>query len=131
MRDLRRNQIEITYRLYIKSEEVIDKDGYATGDHTPIFGEETPLEISVSANKGEYSEQMFGDTIDYDRTMIISDPKCPINENARITIDGELYTVKGVARSLNATQYAIKRIEVTADENNGEALGEELEEGGG
>ena len=131
MRDLQRNQIEITYRLYIKSEEVIDDDGYATGDHTPIFGEATPLEISVSANKGEYSEQMFGDMTDYDRTMCISDPKCPINENSRITIDGELYTVKGVARSLNATQYAIKRIEVTADEDNGEALGEELEEGGG
>ena len=131
MRDLRRNQIEITYQLYIKGDEIIDDDGNATGEYKSIYGEEIPLEISVSANKGDYSEQMFGDILDYDRTMIISDPKCPIDEKTRVKIGGAIYVVKGVARSLNATQYAIKRVEVTENENNGEALSGELEESGG
>ena len=96
-----------------------------------MFGEEQPLFLSVSANKGDYSEQMFGDVLDYDRTMLISDPDCPIDENSRVKIGGDTYVVKAAARSLNAAQYAIKRIEVTEDEDNGEAVGGEPSESGG
>lgn len=131
MRDLKRNQVRITYRLYLGNEEIIDEYGNSTGQYAPLFGEEQPLFLSVSANKGDYSEQMFGDVLDYDRTMLISDPDCPIDENSRVTIDGQTYVVKAVARSLNAAQYAIKRIEVTENEDNGEAFGGELTESGG
>lgn len=131
MRDLRRNQVPITYRLYLGNEEIIDEHGNSTGQYTPLFGEEQLLFLSVSANKGDYSEQMFGDVLDYDRTMLISDPDCPINENSRAVIDGQTYVVKAVARSLNAAQYAIKRIEVTENEDNGKALGGEPSESGG
>lgn len=131
MRDLRRNQVRITYRLYLGNEEIIDEYGNSTGQYTPLFGEEQLLFLSVSANKGDYSEQMFGDVLDYDRTMLISDPDCPIDENSRVTIDGQTYVVKAVARSLNAAQYAIKRIEVTENEDNGKALGGEPSESGG
>lgn len=131
MRDLRRNQVRITYRLYLGNEEIIDEYGNSTGQYAPLFGEKQPLFLSVSANKGDYSEQMFGDVLDYDRTMLISDPDCPINENSRVTIDGQTYVVKAVARSLNVSQYAIKRIEVTENEDNGAALGGEFAESGG
>lgn len=131
MRDLKRNQVPITYRLYFGEDEIINKNGYHTADYSSVFGEEQQLLMSVSANKGEYSEQMFGNVLDYDRTMLISDPKCPIDENTRVTIDGQTYVVKAVARSLNVSQYAIKRIEVTENEDNGEALGGESEESGG
>ncbi len=127
MRDLQRNQIPVTFRQFLKNEEIIDEDGNSTAAYSPVFGEEQQLLMSVSANKGDYSEQMFGDVLDYDRTMLISDPKCPINENSRVMIDGDTYIVKKVARSLNAAQYAIKRIEVN-DEDNSEALGGEFEE---
>lgn len=131
MRDLKRNQILVTFRPYLRNDEIIDENGYHTADYSPVFGEEQQLFLSVSANKGDYSEQMFGNVLDYDRTMLISDPNCPIDEHSRVTIDGQIYVVKAVARSLNASQYAIKRIEVTENEDNGEALGGELEESGG
>lgn len=131
MRDLKRNQVPITYRLYLGNEEIIDEWGNSTGQYTPLFGEEQSLFLSVSANKGDYSEQMFGNVLDYDRTMLISDPNCPIDENTRVTIDGQTYVVKAVARSLNVSQYAIKRIEVTENEDNGETFGGEPEESGG
>lgn len=131
MRDLKRNQVRITYRLYLGNKEIKDEYGNSTGQYAPLFGEEQPLFLSVSANKGDYSEQMFGDVLDYDRTMLISDPDCPIDENSRVTIDGQTYVVKAVARSLNAAQYAIKRIEVTENEDNGEALGGEPSESSG
>lgn len=130
MRDLKRNQILVTFRPYLRNDEIIDENGYHTGDYAPVFGEEQQLFLSVSANKGDYSEQMFGDVLDYDRTMLISDPDCPIDENTRVTIDEQTYVVKAVARSLNVSQYAIKRVEVS-DEDNGEALGGEPEESGG
>lgn len=129
MRDLKRNQILVTFRPYIGDDEIIDENGYHTADYSPVFGEEQQLFLSVSANKGDYSEQMFGDVLDYDRTMLISDPDCPIDENTRVTIDEQTYVVKAVARSLNVSQYAIKRVEVS-DEDNGEALGGEPEESG-
>ncbi len=121
MRDLKRNQVLVNFRQYLGDKEIVDEYGNATADYSSEFGEE---------QQGDYSEQMFGNVLDYDRTMLISDPKCPINENSRVTIDGQNYVVKAVARSLNVSQYAIKRIEVT-DEDNGEALGGELEESGG
>ena len=129
MRDLKRNQILVTFRPYLRNDEIIDENGYHTADYSPVFGEEQQLFLSVSANKGDYSEQMFGDVLDYDSTMLISDPDCPIDENTRVTIDEQTYVVKAVARSLNVSQYAIKRVEVS-DEDNGEALGGEPEESG-
>lgn len=130
MRDLKRNRIAVKFLPYIGSEELLDEYGNSTGAFPPLFGEEQELLMSVSANKGDYSEQMFGDMLDYDRTMLITDPHCPVDENSRVIINGEAYAVKAVARSLNVSQYAIKRIEVT-DEDNGEALGGEPEESGG
>ncbi len=129
MRDLKRNQILVTFRPYLRNDEIIDENGYHTADYSPVFGEEQQLFLSVSANKGDYSEQMFGDVLDYDRTMLISDPDCQIDENTRVTIDEQTYVVKAVARALNVSQYAIKRVEVS-DEDNGEALGGEPEESG-
>lgn len=112
MRDLKRNQTKITYRQYLGKEQKLDKNGCRTGTYAPKYGEETELLISVSANKGDYSQQQFGSLLDYDRTLIISDPNCPIDENSRVYIGGDTYAVKAVARSLNASQYAIKRVDI-------------------
>lgn len=116
MRDLKRNQIKITYRLFLGQREIVDALGCGTGEYEAAYGEETELLISVSANKGDYSIQQFGDLLDYDRTMIVSDVNCPIDESTRVYIGGEPYIVKAVARSLNTSQYAIKRVDI--DENN-------------
>ena len=116
MRDLKRNQQLITYRLYLGQKAIIDDNGCDTGEIVAEYGYETELYISISANKGDYSIQTFGDLLDYDRTLLVSDPNCPIDENTRIYIGGEPYIVKAVARSINATQYAIKRADI--NENN-------------
>ena len=116
MRDLKRNQQLITYRLYLGQQPIIDEYGCDTGETTTKYGDETELLISVSSNKGDYTIQTFGNLLDYDRTLIVSDANCPIDENTRVYISGVPYVVKAVARSLNATQYAIKRVDI--DENN-------------
>ena len=119
MRDLQRNQVKISYKPYLGKDEIIDEYGYSTGEFDSQYGELHEMMISVSANKGDYSLQQFGDLLDYDRTMLVSDPNCPIDENARVYIDGNCYIVKAVARSLNAAQYAIKRVEINEQDDNG------------
>ena len=77
----------------------------------------TALMISVSSNKGDYSQQQFGNLLDYDRTMITHDTRCPINENSLVYIGTEQYIVKAVAKSLNAVQYAIKQVQIDETDN--------------
>jgi hypothetical protein len=119
MRDLARNRIKIRYRLYIKKEEIKDELGCLTGEYKMIYSDiMNEINISVSANKGDYSVQQFGNMLDYDRTMLISDPDCPIDENTRVYIGGSVYIVKAAARSINGVQYAIKRTEVNDGAND-------------
>lgn len=118
MRDLKRNRIKVEYSLYLGNAEIMDGAGYATGEYAPKYGNKTVLYISVSSNKGDYSQQQFGNLLDYDRTMITHDTECPINENSMIYIGTEQYIVKAVAKSLNAVQYAIKRVQID-ETNNG------------
>ncbi|MFR7566598.1 MAG: hypothetical protein ACLUV5_13580 [Oscillospiraceae bacterium] len=112
MRDLKRNQISVEYALYLGNAELTDDNGCATGEFAPKYGDKTALMISVSSNKGDYSQQQFGNLLDYDRTMITHDTRCPINENSLVYIGTEQYIVKAVAKSLNAVQYATKRVQI-------------------
>ena len=49
--------------------------------------------------------------------MITHDTGCPINENSMIYIGAEQYIVRAVAKSLNAVQYAIKRVDIDETDN--------------
>ena len=117
MRDLKRNQMTVQYALYLGNVEIKDETGCATGEFAPKHSDKTALNISVSANKGDYSQQQFGNLLDYDRTMITHDTECPINENSMVYIGTEQYIVKAVAKSLNAVQYAIKRVDINEADN--------------
>ena len=77
-----------------------------------IWGTRSLLTTTVSSNKGDYSQQQFGNLLDYDRTMITHDTRCPINENSLVYIGTEQYIVKAVAKSLNAVQFATKRVQI-------------------
>lgn len=118
MRDLLRNQITVEYALYLGKKEIVDKNGFATGEYAPAYGEKKALKISISPNKGDYSQQQFGNLLDYDRTMVTHDTSCPIDENTLVYIGAEQYIVKAAARGLNAVQYAVKRVQID-EQNNG------------
>lgn len=113
MRDLRRNMQTIAYRLFLGTAELMDEYENPNGSYKPLYSEKITMRISVSPNKGDYSVQQFGNHLDYDRTMITSNTDCPISETTRVYIGADVYEVKAVARSLNAVQYAIKRVDIT------------------
>ncbi|MGN0620553.1 MAG: hypothetical protein ACI4I9_01695 [Porcipelethomonas sp.] len=123
MRDLKRNQTKIFYRMPKGLAEEKDDYGNVLGSFSPVYGELKSLRISVSANKGTVSEEIFGSLLDYDRTMSVSDADCEIDENTvlwiGITPDKPYnFIVRRKAASINSTVYAIKQVTVGENTEN-------------
>lgn len=116
MRDLKRNQQTVWYSLLSVG---TGEDEWGNTEDIKTYGEPTPINICVSANKGEVSQQAFGTDLDYDREMTTHDMSCPIDEYTHLWIDGKdttethNYIVKAVSKSLNCIRYAIKKVNVS------------------
>ena len=116
MRDLKRNQQTIWYSLLNVS---TGEDEWGNTENIKEYGEPIKMQISVSANKGETSQQAFGTDLEYDREMTTHDMSCPIDEYTHLWIDGRNtndthnYIVKAVSKSLNCIRYAIKKVNVS------------------
>jgi hypothetical protein len=123
MRNLKRNQQKIYYKSYEGKRDIIDDNGFETGESEPIYSEPIEVMISISASKGEATEQQFGTNIDYDKVMITFDKSVKIDEYSKLYVDvieesnGVItdgmepdYIVKKVAKSLNSISYAIQKV---------------------
>lgn len=113
MRDLRRNQQTIWYAQYEGKQDVI-RDGYKTGQQTPVYSAPVQARVSVSLATGRAAEEVFGTAVAYDRVMSTVQA-LPIDENSRLWIDTAPdakpdYRVVRVAHGLNQHLYAIKRM---------------------
>lgn len=119
MRNLRRNQQPVFFKLYEGQEEIIDQYGNATGSYKPLYSELQSAMLCVSPNKGSSEVQQFGSLEDYDRTMTTADTACPIDEDAILWLDGAdtdgpyNYIVKKRAPWKNSVSYAIKHVTVS------------------
>lgn len=112
MRSLKRNQQKIYYKTLVKTS---DTDKF--GNEKFVKSELKEIYISLSGNKGDATNQFFGTSLDYDRTMSISRTDCEIDENTVLWIDKkseESYDYKVIKKSvtLNETVFAIKRVNV-------------------
>lgn len=136
MRGLKRNQKTLYYQLYSENIPVYetDLDGNIVTD--PVTGEPlltgetkvgyfSPVQFraNISAARGEANTDPFGVNVSYDKTMCSCDMNLPIDELSVLFVDkkpefdanGNLmntadYKVVKVAKSLNSTLYAIKKI---------------------
>jgi len=119
IRNLLRNNQPIFYRLYLGEQEILDEHGNSTGIYAPSYSELRSAMLTVSPNKGSSEVEQFGSLEDYDRTMVTSDPHCPIDENAILWVDNadtdkeHNAIVKLVGRWKNSSQYAIKMVKVS------------------
>ena len=119
MRCLERNKKLVYYADYQGTEDVLDNDGYATGEAAPKFSSPFPLKINVSPATGESATRLFGDILDYDKTLVTSDVNLSINEQSVLWVDTSDvskpydYIVKKVARGLDSILIAIKKVEVS------------------
>lgn len=120
MRDLARNKQQIYYKNFLEKTDITEKDEYGnvlvTGSYEIAYSDLKSFKISISANKGDTTQQMFGNQLDYDRVMITSDMGFDISETSILWIDnantakGHNFEVKAIAKSLNVMQIAIKQV---------------------
>ncbi len=117
MRTLNRNKRRIYYALRSGEVANLDEYGNETGETTPIYGRAVELKCNVSAATGVDAVQAFGSFTNYTRTMCVSDPNCPIDENAIVWFgstpsESHNYIVVRKADSKNGVLYALREVTV-------------------
>ena len=124
MRCMERNKTTFYYCSYEGEKAVLDADGYDTGEVQVVYSTPVPLRANVSPATGNTSVEQFGNSLQYDKVVVLNDPDCPIDEHTVLFVDTEPafdtdgaplfdYVVKKVARSLNSVSIAIGRVEVS------------------
>lgn len=123
MKLMKRNLTPVHYCLYSERIPLTDDNGYETGEYKVGYGEAVQLMCSVSPATGYAQAEMFGNLESYDKVLITDDMTCPIDENTVLFIDKAPefeggkpkydYTVRRVAKSLNAISYAVSKVKVS------------------
>lgn len=122
MRDLARNLSAVRFKTYKGETEIVNKQGFLSGNFRPVYSEVQTAMLCVSANKGASETSQYGTLLDYDRVMTTSDVNCPIDEDSILWLDGVStdepwnYIVKRRSQSLNGVSYAIKKVTVSQNE---------------
>ena len=120
-----RNKVCFYYARYERKEEIIDEYGNTTGEYDVIYGKPLLCKGSISAEQGEIQLRQFGDSLTYDKVIVLCDVDCPIDEYSILWIDTlptinddgvtntpHDYIVKKVAKSLNVVSVAISKVDV-------------------
>jgi len=118
MRTLNRNKRQIYYALLSGEATSYDEYGNETGDPMPVYGDAVELRSNISAATGADAVQAFGNFTNYSRTMCVSDPNCPIDEDTIVWFgatppDPHNYIVVRKADSKNGVLYALQEVTVT------------------
>lgn len=125
MRMLARNKIRIFYANYRDKVPLKDEYGNKTGEYDIIYDNPVEIKANVSAARGEATIRQFGEDENYDRVIVLDDPKFPISVTSILWIDtlpeiaedGSTetphdYIVKQVAASLNSVSIAVSKVNV-------------------
>ena len=66
MRNLMRNVTKISYKLYLGEQDLLDDDGYRTGEKSISYSDFSECYMSISGNKSDSEMSQFGRNLDYD-----------------------------------------------------------------
>lgn len=129
MRSMEINKVPVWYALYAGKQPILDSEGNETGEYINGYALPVQIRIRVSPNRGEATNQFFGTLLDYDSTMVttdnlpideysilwvgkspeLTDGAYPIDSNGN-QLTGHTHKVVKVAKDINVTQYAIKKV---------------------
>ena len=126
MKGLVRNKIRIFYANYRSKTPRKDEYGNLTGEYDIAYDDPVEIKANVSAARGEATTREFGEDENYDRVIVLDDPKIPISVTSILWIDtlpeiaedGSTntphdYIVKQVATSLNSVSIAVSKVKVS------------------
>lgn len=134
MRCMNRNKVEFYYALYEGKVLHKNEKGQRTGEYDLIYSNPVSSRANISAAKGETQTRQFGEDESYDKVLVMDSNAAPIDEYSvlwvdtmpQLNADGSLktdekgetvtpydYVVKKVAKSLNVTAVAIRKVTVS------------------
>lgn len=124
MRCMERNKTSFYYCLYKGEAAVVDDEGDETGEKQIVHSDPVLLRANISPATGNASVEQFGNSLQYDKVIVLDDVACPIDEHTVLFIDKAPtfdedgaplfdYIVKKVSRSLNSVSIAISKVEVS------------------
>lgn len=124
MKTLDRNCRTFYYALYTGMTDVVDSSNYKTGEKTKTYGTQTAMKANISPARGATDLEIFGEDLNYTRTICTDDVNCPITEESILWIDTapcdhlgvpypHNYVVTQIAKSINNIMYAIRKVDVS------------------
>ena len=125
MRVANKNKQALYYALFVQIKDVYDVNGRKTGQHETEYGDPVKVFMNISAARGTSEVEQFGINVEYSKTLVTDDMSCPIVEGSILWIGKEPvvdevkqphnYVVTQVAKSINGVCYAIKEVDVSAN----------------
>ena len=125
MRTMVRNKTTIFYANYQGKTRLRDEYGNLTGEYKVSYGTPVEVKANVSAASGEATTSQFGNSVSYDKVIVLDNPKFPISETSVLWIDTlpviaadgttktpHDYIVKRVATSLNSISIAVSKVNI-------------------
>lgn len=83
MRSLDRNKQLVYFKNFTGSySPVTDDDGYETGEYRKVYSSVDQKLLNVSAARGTYDVEQFGQNANYSKTIVTNDTTCTIRENS-------------------------------------------------
>lgn len=131
MRCLNRNKQAFSYCLFKEKIPILDEYGNESGETIVTYEDPVTAYANISHATGQSNTEIFGTLENYDKVIVL-DRNTPIDENSVLFIDKAPeyvnvsytsastvsvplydYTVRRVAKSLNSTSIAVKKVDVT------------------
>lgn len=125
MRCMVRNKRKFYYASYIKTNEITDEYGNKTGEYEVLYSNPTECKGNISGAQGELEIRQFGESVRYDKVIVLDNVDTPIDEYSILWIDNlpllnddgttntpHDYIVKKVAPTLNSVAIAISKVSV-------------------
>lgn len=124
MRGLLRNQRTFWLCPYQGVTELVDEYGNMTGEYGVVYGFAVECKANISPATGYAQTEMFGNLDSYDKVISPLAADFEITENDVLFMDKEPeydkdgsplydYTVRRIARSLNSTAVAVRKVTVS------------------
>lgn len=114
MRTLELNKYDLWVVESLGLEELIDDNGYFTGEMVESYSEPRKIRMALYPATGEVIQSQFGQHVDVD--MVSSTVDIVLNENSLLFLEEPMgdytntydYKVSSVQKSLNHYQYGLK-----------------------
>lgn len=121
MRTCQRNKRPIYYALFTGQADVIDADGFYTGEKSLTYGTPTKAKMNVSGGRGVAEIELFGIDNPFTRTAVTDDLETNFNTDTifwfgiepgdTATAIPHNYRCTGVSRTINQVVIALAEID--------------------